>query len=354
LKPVMNGLWRAPMPALDRLDMGTRRAVDVLVRNVIAENTEIEMPQAVASLAVTLTADNHVYPCCHLTSDEWRIGSVGEIGSLQNSGRFQVTAAAYAKTPHACRVHDAWRAWQVACKSVWQTQGIATSWNEFGGQPLTRFADCVAASIVKHNLQTVAITGPSSVGKTTLAGDVARGLRARGLTCTGISTDDFLAHHLRGDSSYRRYSAALLKPQDYSFVDLCAVLRALQRGEPACWKGYKRGSGWGRRVEVAPASVYVLDGLFLDSTVASVCLNADLVVVLEAPLQAIAFWRRRRDDVLRRRLRGQFRTPGETDQEIASALRAYAKYEREPSHARRVKVILDSDHRVVKVDTAIV
>ena len=122
LKPVMKGMWRVPMPALDRLDAATRQAVDVLVRTVDAENTEIEMPQAVASLAVTLAADNHIYPCCHLTSDEWRIGSVGEIDSLQNSERFQVTAAAYAKTPHACRVHDAWRGWQVTSKSVWQTK----------------------------------------------------------------------------------------------------------------------------------------------------------------------------------------------------------------------------------------
>lgn len=349
LKPVMEGMWRTPMPALPEFKCGCGAPLEVLVREAAAAAPDLGIPPAVAALSMTLTADDGVYPCCHLTSADWRIGAAGIHPDPEFLGRRAAVSAAYARAPHACRMHDAWRAWRNARYPVPQTAAMAQVFSRSIGRPLAALADLIASAIVTRKLRTIAVTGPSSVGKTTVAADIAKCLEARGVRSTTVSTDDFLRFELRGDTSYRRDAAEPLKPPDYAFRDVAAILDSLERGQSVAWTGYERGAGWARKVAASPAEVCLIEGLFLDSAYAAECLRPDLVLVLEAPSEAIANWRRTRDDLLRRKLKGHFRSSRETEEEIAQTIRAYTEYQREPTRAQRIEITVDPEHRVTAV-----
>jgi uridine kinase/pyruvate-formate lyase-activating enzyme len=352
LKPVMHGMWREPMPSSVELDALTDGAVNVCVRHAERRAwSSIEaLPAPVASLSLTLNADNSIYPCCHLTSQDWRISEVGSPVDEAFIRHHESIAHAYAKTPHACLIHDAWYAWQVRCGRKSEAGSIPERFLPFVGQPIATLAAAAASEIAARGHRTIAITGPSSVGKTAFTDVIAESLRGLGIKCTTIRADDFLAARLRGHKKYRDHPSGLLTPGDFSFEALATALRRLENGESLTWEGYERGSGWSRSVQARPASVYLVEGLFLDSKGAAMSLSPDLTFVLEASPEAVATWRRRRDEAVRKRMGTDFRTERETEEEIVETIRAYAQYERGGEESRRIKIIVSTDHCVKAVE----
>lgn len=350
LKPLMEGLWRVPLPTLAQIDRVG--AVEVQIRDANYVNSRIEaMPQSVASIAATLTADNYIFPCCHLTTSDWRIAGVGDHLDCEWDLRHTAVATAYSSVPHACRVHDAWHAFQDERRRQPQIAEIATLLAKCIGHPVTDVAKAIASELIARNLRTIGITGPSSVGKTTVAAEIQNRLGALGVSCTLLSADDFLLQEQRGSDTYRRDSTTPLHPDHYAFSDLADALESLRGGNSVSWIGYERGRGWMRDVCTSPAAIHLVEGLFLDSAHATDSVDFDLLLLLEAPKEAIADWRRARDEAFRQKLNAKFRTKIETEEEIAKTMRAYADYEREPIRAHRIVISVDGNHNVGSVNS---
>jgi uridine kinase len=203
------------------------------------------------------------------------------------------------------------------------------------GLPLSNLATGLALIVSTQNRAVLAITGPSAVGKTTLAGAVGRELGNLGITSLVICVDDFLREELHGGARYRVESEAPISPVDFDFQQLERAINALQNGLSLTGPGYVRGTGWARDVRLRRADVYILEGMFLDSAVAAEFLSYHLLVVLEAPWQLIADRRRRRDT------RFGYRTALETEEIVASTRAEYLQYIREYERVRSIVINLD-------------
>lgn len=352
LKPVMDGMARIELPCIVRSYSDADIQVYVRTGSGVGE---VPAPSpSVAKLSVTLTADNYVRPCCHLTSDEWRICAVADIESTdlftEQHGKI---AARYADYPHACRLHDAWQAWwPIFQKRTRATHAIAQRLGESWPQGEVEVAARIAAAIRAEELEAVGITGPSAVGKTTVANEIASTLTAMGLRPMRVTADDFVRKELRGAHEYRKHADQPLTPSDFDFGEMAHTIRRLREGETVEWLGYERGVGWVDHKFATPGDVLIVDGLFLDEANVIDLLNLDLTTVIEAPVEAIASWRRERDASIRSRSGGTYRTESETENEILRTIASYRQY----SHARRHESVLlielDLNHVVRRAHAA--
>jgi hypothetical protein len=113
---------------------------------------------------------------------------------------------------------------------------------------------------------------------------------------------------------------------------------------------YKRGAGWKEATEHdPPAEFYLVEGLFLDSILASAQIAFDIVVVLEASWDLIAELRRTRDAAIRVAGAEYFRSPSETEEEIERTRRAYLGYPRERQLSQRVVLEVNRHFRVERI-----
>lgn len=203
------------------------------------------------------------------------------------------------------------------------------------GLPLSKVATCLALIVSVQNRAVLAITGPSAVGKTTLADTIGRELDNLGITSEIICVDDFLRKELHGGAKYRVESEAPISPVDFDFQQLERAINTLQNGLSLTGRGYVRGTGWVRHVRLRAADVFILEGMFLDSALAAEFLSYHLLVVLEAPWQLITDRRRERDTRLR------YRSALETEEIIASTRAEYLQYIREHKRVRSIVIKLD-------------
>jgi uridine kinase len=203
------------------------------------------------------------------------------------------------------------------------------------GLPLSNVATCLALIVSTQNRAVLAITGPSAVGKTTLADAIGRELGNLRITSEVICVDDFLREELHGGAKYRVESEVPISPVDFDFDQLEQAINALQNGLSLTGRGYVRGTGWVRDVRLRTADVFILEGMFLDSALAAEFLSYHLLVVLEAPWQLIADRRRQRDTRLR------YRGALETEEIIASTRAEYLQYIREHERVRSIVINLD-------------
>jgi organic radical activating enzyme/uridine kinase len=351
LKPLMEGMARIDLPTINgRYASGD---VDVYVRTASGMIPAPPPSTIVAKLAVTVTADSYIHPCCHLTSAEWRVAALAEIDwSDRVVAQHNEIANRYAASPHACRMHDAWQAlWLSVQRKLRATHAVARHKGS-GQQSGAGLAGRIAATMKAEQVETIGVTGPSSVGKTVMADEIASALVAVGLRATRISTDDFLRRELRGEREYRKDRDQPLAPADYDFDEVAQVIGRVCGGEAVEWLGYERGAGWVRPDIAVRADVLVVDGLFLDEVGVIDVLDLDMTIVMEAPNEAIASWRRERDASVRRHSGGSFRTEAETENEILRTIASYMQYAHAREHDGVLLIELDANHLVRNVRAA--
>jgi uridine kinase/pyruvate-formate lyase-activating enzyme len=348
LKPVVVGTQRLPL----KIDISEfrRPGMEIAVRNGNKPDKTLLLPSPIATLAVTLVPEGWVLPCCHLTSPEWFISAVGDEVDARFVEQHQIVAAKYSLEAHSCRAHDSWQ--EVSrensergfVKSVMQRlrAGQGSNLNDAIGQ--------IARIAIDGRLGLIGITGPSSVGKTTLASTLVERIGQLGHEAALISADDFLCAELRGEHNYRASGLVPLRPEDFDYNNLSSVISRLRRGQGVGLWQYERGVGW-KQGKYAPTSAdcFVIDGLFLDSIPATGSISFDLVVALEAPWEAIADRRRRRDASVRESAARQFRSAAETEDEIEGTRAAYLAYKRDPRLDVRIYVRLDADFTITEV-----
>jgi uridine kinase/pyruvate-formate lyase-activating enzyme len=349
LKPVMIGMERIPT----RIDVpgAISPGPQILIGGVNPFPRTAILPAAGATMAVTLVPEGGILPCCHLMSSEWYIAAVGSVLDNHFERRHKEVAYNYACTPHSCRAHDVWQ--ELRCLDT--KEGNMISALDYLRNAIDLKLETLAARVAEYavdrRLSLIGVTGPSSVGKSTFARTVAEEMYQRGRRATVLQADDFLRSEMRGNHSYRNSGTSPLQPEHFDYHDIRKMLTGLRCGEKVTSWTYERGVGWSRYLKLpTDADCYVIEGLFLDSVVASSELAMDLVIVLEAPWDSIAVMRRRRDGMLRETSTSGFRTISETEDEIERTRTAYLAYERDPSLASRFVVRFDNNFTVREVE----
>jgi uncharacterized Fe-S cluster-containing radical SAM superfamily protein len=109
IKPLVVGKGRSfPDGFLSSLP----RSIDADIRPAPRLSQQPTIPANIASLNIVLSADNSIYPCCHLRGDTYRIcdTDVDKLKHAYASDRHSQILRQYAAVPHPCRAHDLWTA----------------------------------------------------------------------------------------------------------------------------------------------------------------------------------------------------------------------------------------------------
>lgn len=343
LKPQLIGITRESLRIEADLGRPPKDGPEVFIRTASPTEKLSAPPASCATMAVTAVPEGAIFPCCHLTSHDLMIAMVGSVLDDAFEKRHKSAAERYAQVPHSCRAHDCWRElWRVKTR---ENAAIRASMylRSCVGLSLGETAASVASYVAKTGFKTIAITGPSSVGKSTFAAIIASELTQMGLKAAVVNADDFLKSELRGGDSFRIPSDAPLRPESFNFLALRGALDDLANGKDVKNWTYERGMGWRELVRTdTRLDCYILEGLFLDSAEAMSALPSSLVLVLEAPWGVIAESRRHRDALVRRNRGSKFRSELETEREIDRTREAYMAYGRNMRRPSRVLLRLDS------------
>ena len=188
-------------------------------------------------------------------------------------------------------------------------------------------ASMIAEYVLDHSRHVIALTGTSGVGKSTFSQMIAEQITSQGFAVQIISVDNYLKSAFRaGTNFWNRLDGSYLKPEHFDWEALCEDLGILRSGSSIDKSGYIRGTGWGTSFHYEPSDYYILEGLFLDSILASESMNYDLVIALTAEDSIIRSLRIQRDAYYRKTSKTFKRTEEETLREIENTLRAGKSY----------------------------
>ena len=188
-------------------------------------------------------------------------------------------------------------------------------------------AGIVAQEIIRSSHRVIGITGTSSVGKSTFSRTLRKKLEIAGCQVQIISADNYLKSEFRaGHRFWNRKDSTYLKPEHFDWESLRLDVDRLFSGETIEKECYIRGTGWGNMHVTAPAQIYLIDGLFLDSLETSKHLDYDFLISLTAEDRFIRSLRIKRDAYYRKTSDTFSRTEEETLLEIENTLRAGKAY----------------------------
>ncbi len=184
-------------------------------------------------------------------------------------------------------------------------------------------ADMIAQDMIDHSHSVIAITGTSSVGKSTLTNMIMNLLIEYGFSAQIISADNYLKKEFQaGTNFWNRLGSTYLKPEHFDWSRLNHDLNRLMSLHSIEKNCYVRGIGWDNQKFFNPTDFYIIEGLFLDSVQASEYMHYDQMISLTAEDSLIRRLRIERDNYYRKTSRTFTRTEEETLQEIENTLLA--------------------------------
>ena len=198
----------------------------------------------------------------------------------------------------------------------------------------------------------LAITGPSCVGKTTLAETIVSTLKNNEKSVAKISVDNYLLDEHKGDEKYRRFEYVELSPSFFDWGALSMDINALRIRSKIIVDNYVRGVGWGNREIINIPQILILEGLFLDSVEAIDHINPVATIVLETSKKNIANWRVKRDKYFRENFTNFSRSKYQTIKEIKRILEAYSSYTRGVPVGEYIKLRINDRFEVVSLQNA--
>jgi uridine kinase len=172
------------------------------------------------------------------------------------------------------------------------------------------------------------ITGPSCAGKTTLATAIADILTPQ-TTTTVVAADDYLHPEHRGRLTYVGDDDTVLTPAHYDWPALWDTITDLEAGHPVTASHYQRGTGW-TTLAIQPSTIHIVDGLFLDSTAATLN-RAATRIGLSAPQPVLTQRRLARDNDIRL-VHPTWRDATESAREAERTWTAFTTYDRSHAH----------------------
>lgn len=198
-------------------------------------------------------------------------------------------------------------------------------------------ADMIAHDMLEYERQVIAVTGISSVGKSTFSNMLVNCLIQYGYSAQILSTDNYLNKRYRaGTNFWNRLDSSYLKPEHFDWEQLNHDLNQLMNQRSINKECYVRGTGWGNKTHFTPTELYIIEGLFLDSIQASEYMHYDLIVSLTADDSIIRTLRMERDNHYRKISKTFTRTVEETLQEIENTLLAERSYAHFPNWKRHL------------------
>lgn len=191
----------------------------------------------------------------------------------------------------------------------------------------TEIADMIVQDALDHSYSIIAVTGTSSVGKSTFSNMILEHFQRYGFSAQIISADNYLKKVFQaGTNFWNRLDSTYLKPEHFDWNLLANDLKSLKNSHPIHKECYVRGTGWGILQTFHPTEYYIIEGLFLDSVQASDNLDYDFLVSLTADEHLIRTLRIERDAYYRRTSPAFKRTEDETLLEIENTLLAGKSY----------------------------
>lgn len=166
-------------------------------------------------------------------------------------------------------------------------------------------------SSLEISQKVIGITGPSCVGKSTLAAFIDKNANDYYKTST-IHVDNYLRDKFRGKFEFRNNVDQLLSPCHFDWAKLCSDIVRLQNKESVTIPVYTRGEGWGNTQTMVPSDLLIIEGLFMDSVEASKYLSLDLLILLKAEREFLYNNRKKRDKMCFASFRNERETQTET------------------------------------------
>lgn len=189
-------------------------------------------------------------------------------------------------------------------------------------------ADMIAEKVSACSYKIIAVTGMSSVGKTTFTEVMKKALEQGGYSAQVIMADNYLKPIYRaGTKFWNQLDSHFLKPEHFDWHRLQETLEFLTHGHSIEQECYVRGIGWGPLKKLEPSDYIIVEGLFLDSLEVSGTVTFDLLISLTAEDDLIRELRTERDAFYRRTSPTFTRTEAETQIEIENTLLAGKSYE---------------------------
>lgn len=207
------------------------------------------------------------------------------------------------------------------------------------------FADLIVQNTCYEKGAVICITGPSSVGKSTLAHCLARKYQNKVLAQV-ICGDNYLRRELKGKDSFRKCTSEILEPDSFDWELLKLHVEQLKKKERIFHDTYVRGVGWGKINCKRFSNILIIEGLFLDSVQASNCIIADMFIEISADDELIKKARLQRDGYYRERYPNFKRTESESLEEIKNTIIANKIYKRVKQKGNYLKVFVDSDFMI--------
>ena len=188
-------------------------------------------------------------------------------------------------------------------------------------------ADMIAQDSLDHSRHIIALTGTSSIGKSTFSNMLLNSFLQFGYSAQILSADDYLKETFRaGTNFWNRLDSPYLKPEHFDWDKLRQDLNQLIHNNPVDKECYVRGIGWGCCKHFIPTEFYVIEGLFLDSVQAAEHMHYDQIISLTADDHLIRNLRMERDNYYRKTSKTFTRTEEETLLEIENTLLAGKSY----------------------------
>ena len=188
-------------------------------------------------------------------------------------------------------------------------------------------ADMVAQDMIDHSHSVIAITGTSSVGKSTFSEMIMNFLTQYGFSAQIISADNYLKKEYQaGTNFWNQFGSTYLKPEYFDWSQLNHDIKHLRASHSIDKECYIRGVGWGVQKHFDSTEFYIIEGLFLDSLHASEYMVYDALISLTAEDSLIRRLRIERDNYYRKTSKTFIRTEEETLQEIENTLLAGKTY----------------------------
>lgn len=199
----------------------------------------------------------------------------------------------------------------------------------------------------------IAITGPSCVGKTTLANKIVNTFTESGISATKISLDSYLLDKHKGNGQFRKQVYEELSPLYFDWEALAKDIILLNNNTEVVIDNYVRGVGWSHNSQkLKAARVIIIEGLFLDSIEAN-CNIFTTTIVIEASRENIQEWRTKRDISFRHLYGKTFRTEQQTLEEIERTIESYAKYSRSKPHEEYIKLGINKNFEIESAQSVI-
>lgn len=205
-----------------------------------------------------------------------------------------------------------------------------------------KLADLIIDKLDYNRETVISITGPSCVGKSTLADKLAERIQSI-ITIQVIRVDNYLKNRYKGKTKFRNNSDSILAPDVFDWELLKYHIENLKQGRKVCHNTYIRGKGWEQMNYLCPGKIIILEGLFLDSVQAFNFIDADLLIEMSANDELIRKLRLQRDKYYRENFKNFHRTELESMEEIDSTIIANRMYKREIKKNGYLKILVNNN-----------